>query len=209
MGTYEPFKQMFGATDRHHTPMWKKILAAGAAGCVGAIIANPTDLIKVRFQAQLPGEPLPYPSTLSGFTTVYREEGFQGLMRGWSPSTQRAILLTGSQLSSYDHFKHTMINHNLMEEGVMLHLTSSVLAGFICAVTTAPHDNIKTRIMKQKRMGDLYSGTLDCAIKTVKAEGPTGLYKGFLSQWLRIGPHTIVAFLVFEELRKVFGITPI
>ena len=28
--------------------------------------------------------------------------------------------------------------------------------------------------------------------KTFKAEGMAGLYKGFIPNWMRIGPHTIV-----------------
>ena len=46
---YEPFKEALGANDPKNTPFWKKILAGGGSGMVGAIIANPTDLLKVKY----------------------------------------------------------------------------------------------------------------------------------------------------------------
>ena len=46
-------------------------------------------------------------------------------------------------------------------------------------------------------------------IKTFQTEGMRGAYKGFLPFWMRITPHTIIAFVVFEELRKIAGIDPI
>ena len=33
-----------------------------------------------------------------------------------------------------------------------------------------------------------------------------GLYKGFFAQWIRIGPHTLTAFVVLEQLRRLFGL---
>ena len=40
---------------------------------------------------------------------------------------------------------------------------------------------------------------------TVKNEGPFALWKGFFAQWIRIGPHTLTAFVVLEQLRRLLG----
>ena len=57
--------------------------------------------------------------------------------------------------------------------------------------------------------GVSYTSTLDCFWKTLQSEVLQGLYKGFIPVWLRIGPHTIVTFFVFEQLRKSLGILPL
>lgn len=57
--------------------------------------------------------------------------------------------------------------------------------------------------------GALYTSAIDCLRKTCATEGFLGLYKGFFPVWLRIGPHTIITFYVFEKLRKSFGLRPI
>jgi hypothetical protein len=51
LGMYEPFKRLLGATDPKHTPFYLKFLAGGMSGFIGAALANPTDLLKVRMQA--------------------------------------------------------------------------------------------------------------------------------------------------------------
>lgn len=57
--------------------------------------------------------------------------------------------------------------------------------------------------------GALYSSSLDCFTQTARTEGLGGLYKGFMPVWMRIGPHTIITFFVFEQMRKMLGIKPI
>jgi len=44
LGLYEPFKELLGATDPKHTPVWKKFLAGLLSGSAGALVANPLDL---------------------------------------------------------------------------------------------------------------------------------------------------------------------
>ncbi|KAL0342981.1 UNVERIFIED_CONTAM: Mitochondrial uncoupling protein 5 [Sesamum angustifolium] len=49
-----------------------------------------------------------------------------------------------------------------------------------------------------------YSGAVDCAMKTIKAEGPMALYKGFIPTISRQGPFTVVLFVTLEQVRKLF-----
>ncbi|XP_030829418.1 mitochondrial substrate carrier family protein ucpB-like [Strongylocentrotus purpuratus] len=217
IGAYEPIKRLFGATDPAHTPLYKKIASGATSGALGSWIATPTDLIRVRLQAEAKleqGQQPRYRGFLHAFTDIAKAEGLRGLYRGTIPTVQRAMILTAAQVPTYDHTKHTMLNLGLMEEGLKLHIFSSMVAGFVAALATSPVDVIKTRVMNQK-IKDLpvekraYKGSLDCFLKTVKSEGLYGLYKGFFPNWLRIGPHTIISFILFEQLRRLAGIDPI
>lgn len=51
LGLYEPFKNLLGATDEAHTSFLIKFTAGAMSGFVGAALASPTDLIKIRMQA--------------------------------------------------------------------------------------------------------------------------------------------------------------
>ena len=51
LGMYEPFKELLGAKDKAHTPLWKKFAAGLLSGSFGAIVANPYDLMKVKMQS--------------------------------------------------------------------------------------------------------------------------------------------------------------
>ena len=135
-----------------------------------------------------------------------------GLWRGVGPTVQRAAIITASQIPSYDHTKHTLLNHQYMHEGFRLHFVASMVAGLVCATVTSPVDVIKTRMMNQRVSGSmslLYSSTPDCLFKTIRTEGFFGLYKGFIPNWMRIGPHTVITFLIFEQLRKLTGLKPL
>ena len=102
------------------------------------------------------------------------------------------MILTGTQLSSYDHLKHQILRNGYMKEGKPLHIVCSFYAGICCALSTSPIDIIKTRIMNFTPSGEpVYKGIIDCGSKIVKHEGFFGLYKGFTGQWLRLGPLTM------------------
>jgi hypothetical protein len=73
------------------------------------------------------------------------------------------------------------------------------------ALATSPVDILKTRLMNQPVDNKLYSGIFDCARKVYINEGISGFYKGFTAQWTRMGPFTIIQLMVWERLRKIFG----
>jgi Mitochondrial carrier protein len=56
--------------------------------------------------------------------------------------------------------------------------------------------------------GQLYSSAISCFLKTTRQEGLRALYKGWLPSWLRLGPHSIITFIVLEKLRFGFGLAP-
>mmetsp|Transcript_110808 Transcript_110808/g.220395 ORF Transcript_110808/g.220395 Transcript_110808/m.220395 type:complete len:306 (+) Transcript_110808:33-950(+) len=211
MGLYEPTKNMLSGSNTQSASLGLKVLSGAITGATGAVIANPFDLVKVRMQSS-PGSGGrgTYSSVIAALKAIANEGGgIRGLWRGTGPTVQRATLLTASQVPCYDHFKHSMLDRGYMREGYICHFTCSMVAGFVAAVVTSPADLIKSRIMIQPvdptGRGTLYNGVVDCCIQVVRAEGPLALYKGFNGQWLRIGPHTTVSLVVFEQLRRLAG----
>ena len=54
-----------------------------------------------------------------------------------------------------------------------------------------------------------YTGPCDVFIKTLKSEGPLAFLKGTAASWMRLGPVVAISFIVFEQLRRFFGVAPI
>ena len=193
-----------------NTPLYKKLAAGASAGMFGSAIANPCDLVKIRMQSDQSGQL--YRNVFQAFGSIFQKEGMRGLYVGVGQTVQRAAVLGSCQAPAYDHSKHTLKNMGLMQEGVPLHLVSSFIAGIVAVTVTAPIDLIKTRVMSSKPLSDgtmPYTGTVDCFMKTLKNEGFMALYSGWVPGWMRLGPHTIVTFLVFEKLRAVAGMRAI
>lgn len=80
-------------------------------------------------------------------------------------------------------------------------------AGGVCLVITGqPLDTIKVRLQTQTvKPGEspLYSGTLDCAKKTIKHEGFRGLYKGMATPLIGISPIYAICFFGFGVGKKL------
>ena len=97
-----------------------------------------------------------------------------------------------------------------MREGYLCHFVSSMVAGVVAAAVTSPVDLVKSRVMSQPidaaGRGVLYDGTLDCFAKVVRTEGWLALFKGFHTQWLRIGPHTTISLMIYEQSRRLAGL---
>ena len=125
--------------------MWKKFVAGGISGLIGAGFANPADLIKSRMQAMPPNEYFPISWHVKN---IYRNNGgLLGFYTGVRPTMIRAVLLNGSKLGSYDTIKHVIIDKKLLEDGRICLFVASVWAGLFMTIVTSPVDNIRTRIM--------------------------------------------------------------
>lgn len=59
-------------------------------GTLGAIIANPIDVVKIRMMVNASL----YPSIHKAFISIHQEEGIAGLYKGLAPSTLRGLLLS-------------------------------------------------------------------------------------------------------------------
>ena len=51
----------------------------------------------------------------------------------------------------------------------------------------------------------MYSGMVDCFIKSSQSEGFMSLYNGFWPNFGRVVPRVTIVFLVMEQLKKNFG----
>jgi hypothetical protein len=55
------------------------------------------------------------------------------------------------------------------------------------------------------RAENIYKSSLECGLATVRNEGVTALYKGFVPAFMRMGPWNIIFFLVYERLKQLTG----
>lgn len=72
--------------------------------------------------------------------------------------------------------KTLLKQNNLLDEGFPLHFSASMVAGFVCSVTSAPFDVVKVRLMQDKSRQ--FKNAFDCLGKLIANEGPLALYKG-------------------------------
>jgi len=211
-GLYYSAKDVyFSINPKKRESNFVNLCCAVFAGSVSSAVATPTDVVKVRMQARSAHSS---GSLLSVFIDIAKKEGKAGLFRGVVPTAQRSGVVAGVQLPVYDYCRYKLCRSKLLAEGAVLNLTASVMAGLAACLASNPIDVIKTRLMAQRRylkescsspnQHNIYKSSLDCCLKTVRSEGVTALYKGFLPAFGRMGPWNIIFFLVYEKFKCAF-----
>lgn len=202
IGMYEPVKNFYVGKDHvGDVPLTKKILAALTTGALGIMIANPTDLVKVRLQSEgrlPPGVPRRYSGSLNAYSTIARQEGVRALWTGVTPNIARNAIINAAELASYDQIKQTILKIPGFTDNVVTHLFAGLGAGFFAVCIGSPVDVVKSRMM-----GDsTYKSTLDCFVKTFKNDGLLAFYKGFIPNFGRLGSWNVIMFLTLEQAKK-------
>ncbi|KAH9211714.1 mitochondrial carrier domain-containing protein [Leptodontidium sp. 2 PMI_412] len=150
-GIYEELKQDF--TTQASSPSFPALIAvASASGFLGGVAGNPADVLNGRGLE----EPLP----------------------GCWPNCMRAVLMTASQLASYDGFKRLLVQNASMEDV----------------------DVIESRIMSSQESKGLAKLLAD----VYRVEGVSWMFRGWVPSFIRLGPHTIATFLFLEQHKKLY-----
>jgi len=213
IGVYHTLKRAL-IKDPSEETLATNVFCGVVAGILSSTIANPTDVLKVRMQAK--GSKKSCDNMFCSFAKIYKTEGVKGLWRGVGPTAQRAATVAGVELPAYDLFKKQIILSGYLGDCKETHFLASFFAGFVGALASNPIDVCKTRMMNQKNLKTqnsakgatvteaIYRSSLDCLVRTVKTEGVMALYKGFIPNWLRLGPWNIIFFMTYEQLKKTY-----
>ncbi|KAL5018771.1 hypothetical protein ScPMuIL_004493 [Solemya velum] len=207
-GIYETVKKNLTDNGKVQMPFYQKVLTAGIAGATGGFVGTPADLVNVRMQndVKLPLEQRRnYKHAIDGLYRVLTEEGLARFFSGASMASSRAVLVTIGQLACYDQIKYMMLQSGFFKDNLVLHFSCSVMAGTIATFLTQPLDVMKTRVMNAKP--GQYASLMACAVDIGK-NGPQGFLKGFIPAFVRLGPHTVLTFVFFEQIRQNFGDDP-
>uniref|UniRef100_A0A0E0N8D1 Uncoupling protein n=1 Tax=Oryza rufipogon TaxID=4529 RepID=A0A0E0N8D1_ORYRU len=200
---YEPVKAFFirdGDTVAGGVSLFAKILAALMTGVIAIVVANPTDLVKVRLQADGKATTVKrhYSGALNAYATIIRQEGIGALWTGLGPNIARNAIINATELASYDQLKQMFLKLPGFTDNVFTHLLAGLGAGFFAVCIGSPVDVVKSRMM-----GDaMYKSTLDCFAKTLKNDGLPAFYKGFIANFCRIGSWNVIMFLTLEQVRR-------
>lgn len=216
IGLYDPVKsqvsRLIDGEGAAESSFGAKVVSGLITGGVAISIANPTDLVKVRLQAQgrqalaeagkAPPKPK-YPSAMAAYRMIAKEEGIAGLWTGVVPNITRNSVINATELATYDQVKQMLLASKIVDDNVFCHILSGLGAGLCACIVGSPVDVVKSRVM-----GDsvgMYSGTVDCFVKTMKNDGIMAFYKGFIPNFTRLGSWNVAMFLTLEQVKKLIS----
>jgi len=184
----------------------EKMAASLTVGAIGAFLINPFDVVMVRSWADIkrpPNERRNYKNILDGIVRIYREEGITTLWRASTPNIIRGVGFNVGMMTTYQEMKERL--KPWLGDTFSNQFISSVFAGIVGTILCLPFDNVKVKLvnMKADANGKMpYAGIMDCMRKSIAKEGVIRLWAGFIPVSANLGPHSIIALLSSEFLRK-------
>ncbi|XP_067888901.1 dicarboxylate carrier UCP2-like [Heterodontus francisci] len=201
IGLYDSVKQFY-TNESDTITIGGRLLAGCTTGAMAVTLAQPTDVVKVRFQAQLnlTGVTKRYSGTINAYRKIAKEEGLPGLWKGTLPNIIRNSVVNCSELVTYDIIKDGLMKYNLMTDNLPCHFCAAFGAGFCTTIVASPIDVVKTRYMNSA-LGQ-YRSALNCSFIMLTKEGFAAFYKGFMPSFLRLGSWNVVMFVTYEQLKR-------
>lgn len=205
-GTYSYLLQ--NSISHPDTAIWRQLCLTIPAGFIGAVFSSPIDLVLVRMQSDSKiafENRRNYRNVFHALGTITKEEGFLNLWKGCVSNILRAVVITSAQFVSYSQIKNGFLSSG-HKDNIFCHLYSSLTAGLVTSLFSAPVDNIRTRVMFQLTEGAfVYHGIGDTVTKIIRKEGFLALWKGITPLLGKVIPNMTIMFIGFEQVSRLLN----
>eukprot|EP00945_MAST-04E_sp_MAST-4E-sp1_P008704 g8704.t1 len=195
-----------GHKEKHPAVMW---LAGLLPGLIGYWTITPLYAVKTQLQVsaarKAAGDSVIYKNTLHGLQTIVKEGGVTGLYRGALSLMARGGLIGSGQTLGYDLSKTKMKENFGVKDGPVLHVSSSVAAGFGATLFGMPCDVLFTFWTTAKQRGAQYRSIAQCVSAMVKENGVGVFYRGSFAMFCRVVPIFTLYFPIYEQVRRLAG----
>jgi solute carrier family 25 protein 33/36 len=201
-------------------------VAGGMGGAVGALLTNPLDVVRTRFQAKnksaavmeatMPGQRW---QILKSMQLIAEKEGIRGLFRGLTPNLVAIVPARSLYFMTYSSTKQWLAHHGWSKDSILTHSAGAVMSGIVTSTAINPIWVVKVRIQLQAvnapisarggvgaasvppKPSSYYNGYMDAFSRIWKEEGPRAFYKGLGASLLGIS-ETVMQFIIYEKLKS-------
>jgi len=181
----------------------KNIASGGAAGAMSLCFVYSLDYARTRLandtKSSKKGGERQFNGLIDVYTKTLKTDGIQGLYRGFVISCVGIVVYRGCYFGFYDTLKPIVLGDNA---GLMASFGLGYVVTISSGLVSYPIDTIRRRMMMTSGEAVKYSGSIDCAVKVIKAEGFMSLMKGAGANILRgvAGAGVLSGFDKFKEV---------
>ena len=204
----DKYKQLFVRWDAKKD-FWKffagNLASGGAAGATSLLFVYPLDFARTRLAADIgKGDQRQFTGLGNCIGTIYKQDGFKGLYRGFGVSVGGIIVYRAAFFGCFDTAKQVLLKDPKKAPIWQTWLIAQVVTT-IAGVISYPFDTVRRRMMMQAgRKEILYTSTLDCWRKIAAKEGVSAFFKGALSNAIR-GSGGAIVLVLYDEIQKFLG----
>jgi solute carrier family 25 oxoglutarate transporter 11 len=195
-------------------PFTTKLGMGCISGGIGSFVGTPSEVALVRMGADSklpPAERRNYTNVVNCLVRISREEGVTKMWRGAAPTVLRATLLSSASLGVTSQSKIVLAESGWFGPdgswlgGYPMMFCATLFSSLCANVVANPFDVIKSRMQQMPIAADgtaLYTSMFDCFAKSIRAEGPMVLYKGFTPAFVKLAPYSIISLTLADKLTR-------
>jgi len=178
------------------------LASGGAAGATSLCFVYPLDFARTRLAADVgKGDSREFKGLGDCLVKIVKSDGPIGLYRGFFVSVQGIIIYRAAYFGMFDTAKAMFT-----KDGQKLNFFAAWGIAQVVTVSSGilsyPWDTVRRRMMMQSGRKDiLYKNTWDCAVKIIKNEGISAMFKGALSNVFR-GTGGALVLAIYDEIQK-------
>ena len=201
--SYDLGKKLVYAATPNRTNSTLSLAELSAAGFFSAIptvlVAGPAERIKVLLQLQGQSSSGPkYNGPVDVVRQLYKEGGLRSIFKGTGGTLARDGPGSAAYFAAYEIAKRSLTpaGSDPNDLNIVTTITAGGLAGMANWALAIPPDVVKSRY--QGAPEGTYKSFMDCARKTVMADGVGALFKGFGPAMARAFPANAAVFVGVE-----------
>jgi len=202
----DTYKKLFIEGVDKKKEFWKffagNLASGGAAGATSLCFVYPLDFARTRLAADVgKGSSREFKGLADCLVKIAKSDGPIGLYRGFFVSVQGIIIYRAAYFGMFDTAKSVFSTGDQKLNFFAAWGIAQVVT-ITSGVLSYPWDTVRRRMMMQSgRKEIMYKNTLDCALKIVRNEGMSAMFKGALSNVFR-GTGGALVLAIYDEIQK-------
>jgi solute carrier family 25 (adenine nucleotide translocator) protein 4/5/6/31 len=179
------------------------LASGGAAGATSLCFVYPLDFARTRLAADVgKGASREFQGLGDCLVKIFKSDGPIGLYRGFFVSVQGIIIYRAAYFGMFDTAKSVASGGGKEKLNFFAAWGIAQVVTVGSGILSYPWDTVRRRMMMQSgRKEIMYKNTLDCALKIVKNEGISAMFKGALSNVFR-GTGGALVLAIYDEIQK-------
>nr|CAM90524.1 ADP/ATP translocator [Trichostrongylus vitrinus] len=191
------------------------LASGGTAAAISKTAVAPIERVKLLLQVQDASSTIAVDKRYKGIIDVLvripKEQGFTALWRGNFANVLRYFPTQALNFAFKDSYKKVFLEGLDKKKDFWKFFAGNLASGGAAGATSLcfvyPLDFARTRLAADvgKGAGREFKGLADCLVKTVKSDGPVGLYRGFFVSVQGIIIYRAAYFGLFDTAKMVLA----
>ena len=194
---------LYGRT--HDISPSQRMVSGGLSGAAAQAAIYPLEIVRTRLAVSPVGT---YTGITHCLAKVYRAEGIRAWYRGMGTAMVGIVPYAGIDIACFEMLKAAAAEKHGAHPPAHILLLSGMTSSCFAQVVAYPLALVRTRLQTQGLDGapDRYRGMVDAFRVILREEGPRGLYRGLLPNFIKLAPAAALSWLTFEKVKEAMSV---